>query len=116
MPSQSSNCIIDLQKKPETKLTTRLKKTSSALALFVAASSTILSGAASAQQVNQALLDRINELQNEIQNIKSQLVSPTPQASGSPTPTKTHEYIERKPGDGITFLGASLNSLGFFKP
>ena len=65
-------------------------------ALVVGTTSIGLSGVANAQSSNQDIKQQIDVLQNQVQALKSRLDN-APAAAGG------HEYIERKPGDGITF-------------
>lgn len=65
-------------------------------ALVVGTTSIGLSGVANAQSSNQDIKQQIDALQNQVQALKSRLDN-APAAAGG------HEYIERKPGDGITF-------------
>lgn len=98
----------------------KLNATARVFAFVVGASCIGMSSAANAQSSNQDLKQKIDMLQEQIDMLRAQLdkvakqqsaapaVAVPPQAAGS------REFIERKPGDGVTFLtrGGELSIYG----
>jgi predicted porin len=94
----------------------------------VALSLGVLAGLASPAlaQSNEDLTKKIDQLQEQINQLRTQLgkvanqaaTAPAPQAANSSAPPQPsaggHDFIERKPGDGLTFLtrGGELSIYG----
>jgi predicted porin/uncharacterized small protein (DUF1192 family) len=89
---------------------TRLKKTATTFAIVAAASCVAISSPAHAQAGNEDLKQKIDLLQQQIDMLKAQLDKVAQQQSAAPAPAMAapapggHEFLERKPGDGVTFL------------
>src|ERR1035441_1512235 len=89
---------------------TRLKKTATTFAIVAAASCVAISSPAHAQAGNEDLKQKIDLLQQQIDMLKAQLDKVAQQQSAAAAPAMAapapggHEFLERKPGDGVTFL------------
>jgi predicted porin len=91
----------------------KMKRTTVArvCALVIGVSSIGLSGVAIAQSSTEEMKQQIDLLQKQIEklttrldNVSAQLNAAQPTQSATPTASGSHEYIERKSGDGTTFL------------
>lgn len=87
----------------------KMKATAGVFAFAVGVSG--ISGAAHAQSSDQELKQKVDLLQEQLETLRAQLdkvlkqqsVSPPP-AAATPVVAASHEFIERKPGGGLTFL------------
>ena len=86
----------------------KLKATAGVLALLLGASGIGLSGTANAQSNPQDLKQKVDALQEQLEVLRAQLDQVLKQQSqaqaATPVAGGTHEFLQRKPGDGVTFL------------
>lgn len=89
----------------------KLKTIARVCALVVGASSIGFSGVANAQSTNQEMKQQIDMLQKQIEMLKTRLDKVSeqqnatqPAQAAAAVASGSHEYIERKPGDDMTFL------------
>lgn len=88
----------------------KLTGTASAFAMFVGACGMGMHGAAEAQASNQELKQQVDLLREQMDILRSQLekvtkqLAETPLAAAPVQASGAHEFIERKPGGGVTFL------------
>ena len=108
-----------------------MKLSASIMALMVGASGLAASGPANAQSNNEALKQQIDSLKQQLEALQSQMQlvlkqqqaappAPPAQAAAAPSPAvataapESHEFLERAPGGGVTFLtrGGELSIYG----
>lgn len=91
----------------------KMKRTAIArvCALAIGASSIGLSGVANAQSTTQEMKQQIDMLQKQVEmlttrldKVSDQQNAPRASQAAAPVASGSHEYIERKPGEGTTFL------------
>ena len=99
------------------------KKRNAFVAAAVAAACYSHSGAAGAQSAPDDLKSKVESLQHQLDALQSQLqevlkkqaaAAPAPAAAAAPTVAGGHDFLERKPGDGLTFFtrGGELSLYG----
>src|ERR1700712_3133165 len=96
----------------ETDMGKKLKSWASASALAMATGIFATGGDAYAQSSNEALKQQVDQLTKQLEQVRTQLdnvVKHLAVPPAAPVPldspnTQTHEFLERKPGDGLTFV------------
>jgi predicted porin len=88
----------------------RKKTMTRACAFIIGASGAGLAGSANAQATTQQLTQQIEMLQKQIEMLRTDLNQVSaqqkaqPQAQAAPVASESHAFLERKSGDGVTFL------------
>src|SRR5437773_7091459 len=88
----------------------RKKTMTKACAFILGASSVGVAGSASAEATTQQLTQQIEMLQKQIEMLRTDLNQVSaqqkaqPLAQAAPAASESHAFLERKPGDGVTFF------------